>query len=73
MALILVIDDEEQVRRMLRQMLERAGHEVLDAADGNEGIKLFRKRRADVVITDIIMPDKEGLQAIIELGREFPE
>ena len=72
MARILVIDDDEQIRRMLRQMLERVGYEVADAPDGDEGIRLYRKRPADVVITDIIMQEKEGLQAIMELRREFP-
>ncbi len=73
MARILVIDDEKQVRGMLRQVLERAGYEVIEACDGEEGIKLFRKQGADLVITDIIMPEKEGVETIIELKRDFPD
>jgi len=72
MARILIIDDEEQMRGMLRQMLERAGYEVIDAADGKEGMKLFRREPADLIITDLLMPEKEGLETIMELRREFP-
>ena len=70
---ILVIDDDAQFRPMLRQMLERAGYEVVDAQDGNEGIKLFREAPTDLVITDIIMPEKEGVETVIELKRDFPD
>jgi YesN/AraC family two-component response regulator len=54
-------------------ILEREGHEVMDAPDGKVGIELYRKEPADVVITDIIMPDKEGLETIMDLRREYPE
>jgi DNA-binding NtrC family response regulator len=70
---ILVIDDDRLVRSMLRQTLERAGYEVTEAADGNEGIDLYRQQPADVVIMDIIMPEKSGWTAIMELKTEFPE
>ncbi len=73
MACILVIDDDLQVRRMLRQMLERSGYVVFDAPDGNAGIKCYRECRADLVITDIVMPEKEGIETIRELVQEFPE
>lgn len=73
MALILIIDDDDQFRRMLRQMLEHAGYEVAAASDGEDGIRLNRERPADLVITDLIMPEKEGLQTITELRRDFPE
>ena len=69
---ILVIDDDVQVRQMLRQMLEREGYEVVDAPDGKEGIRLYRDEPADLIITDIIMPEKEGIGTIFELRREFP-
>jgi CheY-like chemotaxis protein len=69
---ILVIDDDDQVRSMLRQMLERAGHEVLDARDGSDGLRLFRSQGADIVITDIVMPEKEGIETIRELVHEEP-
>jgi DNA-binding NtrC family response regulator len=70
---ILVIDDDVQFRQMLRQMLERAGYEVVEAKDGKEGTKLFRALPTDLVITDIIMPEQEGLATIMELKRDFPD
>ena len=72
-ARILVIDDEEEIRDILKQMLELEGYQVITAMDGNEGIKLFKQDPFDLVITDIIMPDKEGIETIIELRREFPD
>ncbi len=70
---ILVIEDDVQVRQMLRQMLEREGYEVVDAPDGKEGIRLYRDEPADLIITDIIMPEKEGIGTIFELRRDFPD
>jgi CheY-like chemotaxis protein len=64
---ILVVDDEEQIRRILRLTLERAGHEVDTAADGNEAVAKFDPERHDLVITDIVMPEKEGIETIQEL------
>jgi DNA-binding NtrC family response regulator len=72
-ARILVIDDDIQVREMLREMLERVGHEVVDASDGTEGMKVFRKSPTDLVVTDIFMPDKDGIVTIQELKNEYPE
>jgi len=72
-ARILVIDDEEEVRDIIKQMLELEGYEVITAVDGNQGIKLFKQEPADLVITDIIMPDKEGIETIIELRNQFPD
>ena len=72
MARILIIDDEDQSRDMLCQALTRAGYEVLTARDGSEGIALCRTVRADLIITDILMPGKEGLETIMELRRDFP-
>ncbi len=73
MAKILVIDDDEQIRAMLRQLLEKQGYEVFIASDGVEGLKLFRKESIDLIITDIIMPEKEGIETIRELVNEFPD
>jgi len=73
MARILVIDDEENVRDLLRDVLEERGHEVLEASDGDLGSALYRERPADLVITDIIMPNKEGLETILDLRRDYPE
>lgn len=73
MARILIIDDESQIRSMLRLMLERVGYEVLEAADGMEGIRQYRDNPADLIITDLIMPNKDGIGMIIELKKEFPK
>ena len=70
---ILVIDDDIQVRQMLRQTLERQGYEVVDAPDGKEGLRLYRQVPTDLIITDIIMPKKEGVETIIEFKRDFPD
>ena len=70
---ILVIEDDPQMRTMLRQMLEAKGCDVVEASDGNEGIKLYRGNPADLIITDLIMPEKEGIETIIELRRDFPD
>lgn len=66
---ILVIDDEQPLRRVLRIILERAGHTVLEAPDGREGMALFRQAPTDVVVTDIFMPEKDGMQILMDLKR----
>jgi len=71
MAAILVIDDEEIIRVLLRSALEAAGYEVTEAANGREGLDLYRKRPTDLVITDILMPELNGLDMLMELTREF--
>jgi len=73
MARILIIEDEDVVRQMLRDMLERAGHQVVEAPDGEKGIQLYRAEPTDLIITDIIMPKKEGVETIMELREEFPD
>jgi DNA-binding response OmpR family regulator len=73
MARILVIDDEPSVRELLYAMLIEEGYEVVQAADGKEGMRLFRESPADLVITDLIMPEKEGIETIMDLRREFPD
>ncbi len=73
MARILVIDDEDELRTMLRQMLEHAGHEVSEAVNGAVGIEIYERDKPDLIITDIIMPEKEGVETIIALRRANPE
>ncbi|OGG46874.1 MAG: hypothetical protein A3F84_00360 [Candidatus Handelsmanbacteria bacterium RIFCSPLOWO2_12_FULL_64_10] len=73
MALILVVDDDASIRVALRQILERAGHRVVDAPDGETGLNLYRQGPADLVITDLMMPSKEGVETTIELRQEFPD
>lgn len=69
---ILVIDDDEQMRKLVRQVMEWAGYEVLEAADGREGMSLQRRQNADLIITDLIMPEQEGLETITLLKKEYP-
>ncbi len=73
MARILIIDDNAALRATLRQMLEHAGHQVTEAANGAEGIRFFEQDAPDLVITDIFMPDKEGIETIIALHRANAE
>jgi DNA-binding response OmpR family regulator len=74
MAHVLVIEDERSLRDFVREALERAGHEVSLAADGRDGLRQCRASRApvDLVITDLIMPEQEGLETIMLLRRERP-
>jgi|GEM_PF-354759 len=69
MATILLIDDEDLMRRAMRQLLVSLGHEVFEAADGRAGLALFDSRRFELVITDIVMPGMEGLQVLLELRK----
>jgi YesN/AraC family two-component response regulator len=73
MARILVIDDDATIRLSLKLSLEDADHQVEEAANGLEGIGRFRANPADLVITDIFMPEKEGVELIDEIKRERPE
>jgi DNA-binding response OmpR family regulator len=73
MAKIIVVDDEPSILLMLKKMLEKVGHEVDTASNGNEGIILFEKNKHDLLITDIIMPEKEGMETIIELRKKYPD
>jgi DNA-binding response OmpR family regulator len=67
MAKVLVIDDEGDLRRILNRALTSAGHEVIEAADGREGVRLFRAHAPGIVVTDIVMPEQEGIQTITEI------
>ena len=71
MTSIMVIDDDIQIRTFVREVLEGEGYEVREAGNGKEGVKAFRQRTADLVLCDIFMPEKDGLQTIRELQDEF--
>ena len=73
MARILVIEDERIIRTIVKHTLEEDGHEVIEASDGEEGIREYKKNQIDLVITDIIMPVKEGIETIKELRRDYPD
>ena len=71
MATILIIDDEEPIRALLRTTLESAGYEVTEAPNGRIGLELYRHKPTELVITDILMPELNGLDMLLELTREF--
>ena len=73
MARVLIIDDDAEMRMALERTLKQAGYEVISAADGNEGLKVCRAGPLDLVITDLFMPNKEGMETIMELRRDFPK
>ncbi len=72
MSCILVIDDDEAIRHLYSEVLEREGYEVHTAEDGAVGIRLFEEHFFDLVVTDIVMPEKEGLETIQALLRMRP-
>ncbi len=72
MATILVIDDDPQVCDVLEQVLQGEGHLVKSALNGEEGICLYRQYLPELILLDILMPEKEGLETILDLRREFP-
>lgn len=69
---ILVIDDESALREILSRVLSDAGHHVVGAADGKEASKALSSMDFDLVLTDVIMPEKDGMQVISELRKKFP-
>jgi CheY-like chemotaxis protein len=72
MANILVVDDNEEILILQREILGRGGHQVTTAINGDEAIRLFRASQFDLVITDLIMPDKEGIETIRDLRKLNP-
>lgn len=70
---LLVIDDDEQYRALVRRMLEDDGHQVMDASSAETGYEIFRSISLDAVITDILMPDTDGIELITRLRREQPK
>ncbi|MFH1943232.1 MAG: response regulator [bacterium] len=73
MARILIIEDEVEIRKVVRKFLETKGYEVLEADNGTMGLDIFHRERVDLVITDIIMPQMEGLETIQKLRRHSPD
>lgn len=73
MAKVLVIDDDPQIRRLTARILTELDHEVIEAGDGREGLKLVLQRRPAVVLTDILMPEKEGIELIRDIRRDAPD
>jgi len=73
MTRIMIIDDDEAMRDVLAEILKRDGFEVCVAGDGVEGLELLRESGADLVITDVIMPRKNGIDTVREIRADFPD
>lgn len=73
MARVMVVDDEQIVREILRRMLERDSHLVIEAESGESALVLNREECADVVVADLLMPEMDGLELISQLRVESPE
>jgi len=69
---ILLVEDIRVERKILKHWLEELDCEVIEASNGNEGWDMFHDHQPDLIITDIIMPGKDGVQMLIEIQREFP-
>ena len=69
---ILIIDDDDEFIGILRITLEKVGYDVYTAGNGTEGLKLLVEHSVDLVVTDIFMPEMEGIETILKLRREFP-
>lgn len=70
---ILIIEDDQFVQNMLKQTFERAGYDVATASNGRIGLQLYRSKPFDVVITDLIMPEMEGIETITHLRKANPD
>ena len=72
MARILVIDDQDSIRRVVRRALEQDDHEVFDASDGELGMEILESQSFDIVITDIFMPGQDGIVTLRQIRKRFP-
>lgn len=72
MSKILLIDDDSHFREMFAELLKRENYEVIESSDGRNAVPLFESHKPDLVITDIIMPDKEGIETILDLKKNNP-
>jgi CheY-like chemotaxis protein len=72
-ARILVIDDDEDVRAVIQEALQEAGYDVVLAKDGARGLEAQRRCPADLVVTDVFMPERDGIETIRDLKQEFPD
>lgn len=73
MANILVIDDDVQILWVIRRILEKEGHKVISAPDGEKGMQLYQNAPYDLLITDMIMPNKSGINLISDILHDYPE
>jgi DNA-binding NtrC family response regulator len=73
MARLLIIDDDDALRSLQRNVLEQAGHDVAEVNDGRKALDLLRTRGAELVISDLIMPDQDGIETIGAIREAWPE
>jgi CheY-like chemotaxis protein len=73
MARILIVDDDEQIRTLTTAVLQRAGFETATALEGGEALRAYQEQPADVVLCDLYMPGKDGIETIRDLRQQFPE
>jgi CheY-like chemotaxis protein len=73
MTRILIIDDEKDIRNLLRELFQSRGYEVFEAENGEAGLRVYQSTSIDLVMTDILMPEKEGLSTIMDLKKKNPE
>ena len=69
---VLLIEDDDAVRKVVRMMLERDGHDVTEAGNGRLGLEQLKASAFDLVITDIIMPDMEGVETVMAVRQQYP-
>ncbi len=72
MTTVMIVDDEELIRSMIRKSLIRIGYNVLEAENGNEAMEMVGKEHIDMIISDLVMPEKGGIELMIELKNIFP-
>ncbi|MEX2156895.1 MAG: response regulator [Gemmatimonadales bacterium] len=73
MTRVIVIDDQDAIRRLIRRALESKGYAVLEASDGGAGLKLLAQEAVELVITDIFMPGQDGIETLRQIRKEFPQ
>ena len=73
MAKILIVDDSFSARKFIAHLLKNAGHEITEAEDGQTCLKIVKEQKLDLIVLDIVMPEKEGIETILEFRRLFPE
>jgi two-component system, chemotaxis family, chemotaxis protein CheY len=72
MACVLIVEDDPLLRELLCTVLEEAGYETLEAADGETGIELFRAQQPEIVLLDILLPLQDGIETLRALRKEYP-
>lgn len=70
---VLIVDDEDSVRKMVKEMIEPDGFDVVEARDGNQAYDVCKKLSIDLIITDIVMPEKNGIDLIMAVKKEYPD